>query len=130
MSELYEKSIAKLELDQILRKLADCAGSPEGKKACLSLCPSADIDDVRLLQKQTTAASELSTRKGYPGFLAHWTSANILTEHIEADVFITKNFWKSLVCYAVRVQSRVIQKGRIFPIPLCLYSLHLYPTNS
>jgi len=79
MSELYEKSIAKLELDQILRKLADCAGSPEGKKACLSLCPSADIDDVRLLQKQTTAASELSTRKGYPGF----SGALDVSEHLD-----------------------------------------------
>lgn len=68
MSELYEKSIAKLELDQILLMLAECAGSPEGKKACLHLHPSSDIDDVRILQQQTTAASELSTRKGYPGF--------------------------------------------------------------
>ena len=70
MSELYKKSIIKLELDQILLRLADCAGSPEGKKACLHLHPSSDIDEVRMLQKQTTAASELSTRKGYPGFAA------------------------------------------------------------
>ena len=68
MSELYEKSIIKLELDQILLMLANCAGSPEGKKACLDLRPSSDVDDVKLLQKQTTAASDLSTKKGYPGF--------------------------------------------------------------
>lgn len=68
MSDLYEKSIVKLELDQILLKLSECAGSPEGKKACLHLHPSSDIDDIRMLQMQTTAASELSTRKGYPGF--------------------------------------------------------------
>ena len=31
MSELYEKSIKKLELDQVLQLLADCAGSADGK---------------------------------------------------------------------------------------------------
>lgn len=68
MSQLYEKSIIKLELDHVLAKLADCAGSPEGKKACLRLRPISDIDDVRILQMQTTAASDLSTKKGYPSF--------------------------------------------------------------
>lgn len=68
MSELYEKSIIKLELDQVLKLLSDCAGSDAGKNACLQLRPTDDIDDVRLLLGETTAASELSTRKGYPGF--------------------------------------------------------------
>lgn len=68
MSELYEKSIVKLELDQVLIMLADCAGSAEGKAACLHLRPTSDLDEIQLLQKQTTAASDLSTRKGYPGF--------------------------------------------------------------
>ena len=68
MSELYEKSIIKLELNQVLQKLSDCAGSEEGKKFCLNLQPTSDIDDVRLLLQQTTAASEMSTLKGYPGF--------------------------------------------------------------
>ena len=34
MSELYEKSLLKLELDQVLNLLAECAGSMEGKAAC------------------------------------------------------------------------------------------------
>ena len=34
MSELYEKSLLKLELDQVLGLLAECAGSTEGKAAC------------------------------------------------------------------------------------------------
>ena len=29
MSELYEKSLHKLELDQVLQLLADCAGKQE-----------------------------------------------------------------------------------------------------
>ena len=68
MSELYEKSFIKLELDQVLQMLADCAGSEEGKAACRSLQPSTDIDEVKLLLNQTSVASDLSTRKGYPGF--------------------------------------------------------------
>ena len=68
MSELYEKSILKLELDKVLEMLADCAGSGEGKTACKRLRPCHDVDDVKLLLNQTTAAYELSTKKGYPGF--------------------------------------------------------------
>ena len=30
MSELYQKSLKKLELDAVLEKLAACAGSSEG----------------------------------------------------------------------------------------------------
>ena len=43
MSELYEKSLHKLELDQVLQLLADCAGSQEGKAACLRLTPETDL---------------------------------------------------------------------------------------
>ena len=68
MSELYEKSLRKLELDLVLEQLADCAGSAEGKAACLNLRPTADLEDVQERLAQTTAAFELSTRKGYPGF--------------------------------------------------------------
>lgn len=69
MSELYEKSLLKLELDQVLSMLAECAGSTEGKQACLRLRPNSDLDEVRTMQEQTTAASDLCTRKGNPSFL-------------------------------------------------------------
>ena len=68
MSELYEKSLGKLELDQVLRLLAECAGSEGGKEACLSLRPSSDLGEVELMLNQTTAASDLCTRKGNPVF--------------------------------------------------------------
>lgn len=70
MSYLYEKSLQKLELDQVLMQLAECAGSAEGKAACLRLRPSSDLEDVRVMLEETTAASNLSTRKGYPSFSA------------------------------------------------------------
>ena len=68
MSELYEKSLMKLELDQVLTLLADCAGSEGGKESCRKLRPSSDLEEVELMLQQTTAASELCTRKGKPAF--------------------------------------------------------------
>ena len=68
MSELYEKSLMKLELDQVLTLLAECAGSEGGKEACLQLRPSSDLDDVNEMQQQTTAAVDLCTKKGNPVF--------------------------------------------------------------
>ena len=68
MSELYEKSLLKLELDQVLQVLKDCAGSEEGKSSCLRLRPVSDLEEVQLLLDQTTAASDLCTRKGNPSF--------------------------------------------------------------
>ena len=68
MSELYEKSLVKLELDQVLSLLADCAGSEGGKQCCLNLRPSSDLEEVEQLLQQTSAAYDLSTKKGYPSF--------------------------------------------------------------
>ena len=68
MSELYEKSLLKLELDQVLDLLAECAGSGEGKDACRRLRPSSDLEEVRAMLAETTAASDLCTRKGNPNF--------------------------------------------------------------
>lgn len=68
MSELYEKSLYKLELDKVLEMLSACAGSQEGKKACLGLRPSSELDIVQTLLDETTAASDLCTRKGNPVF--------------------------------------------------------------
>ena len=68
MSELYEKSLYKLELDQVLSLLAECAGSSEGKARCMALRPSSDLEEVQALLDETTAASDLCTRKGNPSF--------------------------------------------------------------
>ena len=68
MSELYEKSLLKLELDRVLEQLAERAGSGLGKIACRNLRPTSDLEDVQALLDQTTAACDLSTKKGYPHF--------------------------------------------------------------
>ena len=69
MSELYEKSLYKLELDQVLELLAQCAGSSEGKARCMALRPISNLEDVQSLLNETTAASDLCTKKGNPSFL-------------------------------------------------------------
>lgn len=56
MTELYEKSLRKLELDNVLAQLADCANSEDGKDRCRALLPLDDAEEIRLLQQQTTAA--------------------------------------------------------------------------
>ena len=68
MSELYEKSLIKLELDRVLEMLSGCAGSIGGKEACLRIRPVSDLEDVQLLLEQTTSASDLCTKKGNPIF--------------------------------------------------------------
>ena len=68
MSELNTKSVYKLELDQVLELLAECAGSQEGKAACRVLRPVSDLDEVRHMLAETTAASNLCTRRGHPNF--------------------------------------------------------------
>ena len=68
MSELYEKSLYKLELDQVLEMLSQCAGSSEGKEKCRNLRPISDLEDVQALLDETTAASNLCTKKGNPSF--------------------------------------------------------------
>ena len=68
MTELYEKSLKKLELEAVLSRLAACANSDDGKERCLGLMPLTDAEDIRLLQKQTTAACGLITLKGAPSF--------------------------------------------------------------
>lgn len=70
MSELYEKSIQKLELAEVLKQLADCAVSEEAKENCKTLTPICDAEDIALLQQQTQAACLLISLKGSPGFRA------------------------------------------------------------
>ena len=68
MSELFEKSMATLELPQVLALLADCAATLEGKERCLALRPLTDLDDVARAQEETSAAVKTLILRGSPGF--------------------------------------------------------------
>ena len=68
MSELYERSMEKLELDRVLELLAERACCADAKARCRSLRPSGDLEDVRQALDETTAACTMSQVKGSPSF--------------------------------------------------------------
>ncbi len=68
MTELYEKSLHKLELDRVLEKLSECAVSGEAKDRCLALVPNPDKEDVIGLQTQTSDACYLINLRSSPAF--------------------------------------------------------------
>ena len=68
MTELYEKSLKKLELDRILALLAQSAVSEEAKERCRKLVPISDREDVIALQLQTTDARRLIDLRSAPAF--------------------------------------------------------------
>ncbi|MCI9557325.1 endonuclease MutS2 [Oscillospiraceae bacterium 50-16] len=68
MSELFEKSMATLELPRVLELLAGCAVTEEGRERSLALRPLNDREDVQRAQEETSAAVRLLVLKGSPGF--------------------------------------------------------------
>ncbi len=68
MSELYERSMEKLELDRVLDLLAERACCADAKARCRSLRPNGDLEDVRRALDETTAACTMSQVKGSPSF--------------------------------------------------------------
>ena len=68
MSDLFEKSMATLELPRVLELLSGCAVTDEGREQALELRPMDDIDDVKRAQAETTAAVKLLVLRGTPGF--------------------------------------------------------------
>ncbi|MCL2589214.1 MAG: endonuclease MutS2, partial [Oscillospiraceae bacterium] len=64
-----DKSLSTLELPAVLELLAASAASEPGKALCRALRPILDADDVRMLQRETTAARRMLGVKGSPGFV-------------------------------------------------------------
>ena len=68
MTDLYEKSLVKLELGSVLEMLAGCAGSEAAEERCRKLAPLTDVEEISILQGQTSAACKLISLKGAPSF--------------------------------------------------------------
>ena len=68
MTELYQKSLHKLELDRVLEMLTEYAVSAEAKDRCRALQPTTDVDDVIALQTQTQDACRLISLRSSPAF--------------------------------------------------------------
>lgn len=64
----YTQHTEALELDKILKKLADRASMADAKEAALSLSPETDIGEVCRLLGQTDDAFRLSSSYGSPSF--------------------------------------------------------------
>lgn len=56
---MEEKTLEKLELDKILKRLKDCCSSPLGQELVESLQPTTDIDEVQRRQAETEEACTL-----------------------------------------------------------------------
>lgn len=59
-----------LDFPKIQSMLADCASTGSAKKKALCLCPTDDIQTVRLRLQRTADARRLIDAKGYPSFYA------------------------------------------------------------
>ena len=68
MSELFEKSMATLELPPGAGSSCRLRGHPGGKERCLALRPLTDLDDVARAQEETSAAVKMLILRGSPGF--------------------------------------------------------------
>ena len=68
MSELFEKSVATLELPRVLELLSACAVTQEGREQALHLRPMTDLDDIERAQEETSAAAKMLLTRGTPSF--------------------------------------------------------------
>ena len=68
MDVLFEKSLRTLELPRVLEKLAAQATSEAAKAKARALLPQTDVEDVKRLQQETSAACMLLGLQGSPSF--------------------------------------------------------------
>lgn len=68
MTDLYAKSLQKLELNRVLQLLAQYAVSSEAKERCEKIQPNSDMEDVVALQLQTSDACRLIDLRAAPAF--------------------------------------------------------------
>lgn len=65
---MNKKAQRTLEYDKIIQLLAECAGSFLGQEKCKNLKPSIDLDEIRILQQETTDALSYLIQKGSISF--------------------------------------------------------------
>ncbi len=65
---MNEKALQVLEYHKIIQKLTEFAGCEPGKALCRELVPSAEIDEIRRMQQETSDAVGRLLRKGNVSF--------------------------------------------------------------
>lgn len=68
MNFMNKKAIHTLEFNKIIKEMSEFATCLEGQKKCLELLPLDNIEDIRLLQTQTTDALTRILRSGSLSF--------------------------------------------------------------
>ncbi len=61
---MNEKTLQTLEYFKIIEKLTNKAISPMGKEKCKNLTPSLNIEEIKLIQKETTEATSMILKRG------------------------------------------------------------------
>lgn len=62
------KVLKTLEYNKIIDRLTELAGSVPGKELCKNLLPSSDIEEIRMLQAETSLALSMLYQKGHVSF--------------------------------------------------------------
>lgn len=62
------KVLKTLEYHKIIDRLTELAGSVLGKELCKNLLPSSDIEEIRMLQAETSLALSMLYQKGHVSF--------------------------------------------------------------
>ena len=62
------KVLKTLEYHKIIDRLTELAGSVLGKELCKNLLPSSDIEEIRMLQAETSLALAMLYQKGHVSF--------------------------------------------------------------
>ncbi|EET61530.1 MutS2 family protein [Marvinbryantia formatexigens DSM 14469] len=62
------KVLKTLEYHKIIDRLTELAGSTPGKELCKNLLPSSDIEEIRMLQAETSLALSMLYQKGHVSF--------------------------------------------------------------
>jgi DNA mismatch repair protein MutS2 len=65
---MNRKALKTLEYDKIINKLTEYAASPMGKELCRNLLPSADLEEIRQMQRETSDALSRIFSKGNISF--------------------------------------------------------------
>ena len=92
-SEIF--SVKQLELDKILRRIAEYTSCSESGETVLSLTPSGNIYRVKERLDDTQAAFDLSVRYGFPSFRGLKTVSGELARAKNGGSFILLPFSRS-----------------------------------
>ncbi|MGI6214844.1 MAG: endonuclease MutS2 [Christensenellales bacterium] len=123
---MNEKTLKKLEFDKILNMLAECAVSPLGVSACLSIMPSSDSEEVLKMQQETEEAVYMLKYKGKSPVLSFEDVREHLSLAKKGAVLSAKTLLQfANVLYASRIARNSFDEDTEFTKLLTSYAMRL-----